>query len=69
MDLKTAKTTIFLATSNAESARNFYEEKLGFTLASDDAFALVYQMAGSELRLSKVPSFTPLPFTVLDWQV
>lgn len=69
MDLKTAKTTIFLATSNAESARNFYEEKLGLTLASDDAFALVYQMAGSELRLSKVPSFTPLPFTVLDWQV
>ena len=69
MDLKTAKTTIFLATSNAESARNFYEEKPGFTLASDDAFALVYQMAGSELRLSKVPSFTPLPFTVLDWQV
>ena len=69
MDLKTAKTTIFLATSDAELARNFYEEKLGLTLASDDAFALVYQLAGSELRLSKVPSFTPLPFTVLDWQI
>ena len=69
MDLKSAKTTIFLATSDAESARNFYEEKLGLTLASDEPYALVYQMAGSELRLSKVPSFTPLPFTVLDWQV
>ena len=69
MDLKTAKTTIFLATSDAELARNFYEETLGLTLASDDAFALVYQLAGSELRLSKVPSFTPLPFTVLDWQI
>ncbi|MHA7859631.1 MAG: VOC family protein [Henriciella sp.] len=69
MDLKAAKTTIFLATSDAESARNFYEEKLGLTLASDEPYALVYQMAGSELRLSKVPSFTPLPFTVLDWQV
>lgn len=69
MDLKTAKPTIFLATSDAESARNFYEEKLGLTLASDDPYALVYQLAGTELRLSKVPSHTPLPFTVLDWQV
>lgn len=69
MDLQTAKPTIFLATSDAESARNFYEEKLGLELASDDPYALVYQLAGTELRLSKVPSFTPLPFTVLDWQV
>ena len=69
MDLKSAKTTIFLATSDAESARNFYEGKLGLNLASDDSFALVYQLAGIELRISKVPSHTPLPFTVLDWQV
>ena len=69
MDLQTAKPTVFLATSDAESARNFYESKLGLSLASDDAFALVYQLAGTELRLSKVPNHTPLPFTVLDWQV
>ena len=69
MDLKAAKTTIFLATSDAESARNFYEGKLGLNLALDDSFALVYQLAGTELRISKVPSHTPLPFTVLDWQV
>ncbi|MEL6664610.1 MAG: VOC family protein [Pseudomonadota bacterium] len=69
MDLQTAKPTIFLATSDPESARNFYEGKLGLTLASDDPFALVYQLAGTELRLSKVPNHTPLPFTVLDWQV
>ena len=69
MDLQTAKPTVFLATSDAESARNFYESKLGLSLASDDVFALVYQLAGTELRLSKVPNHTPLPFTVLDWQV
>lgn len=69
MDLKTAKPTVFLATSDAESARNFYEGKLGLSLTSDDAFALVYQLTGTELRLSKVPNHTPLPFTVLDWQV
>jgi len=69
MDLNTAKTTIFLATSSPEAARNFYEQKLGLTLAADDPYALVYQLGGTELRLSKVPAHTPFPFTVLDWQV
>ncbi len=69
MDLKSAKPTIFLATSNVEAARNFYEQKLGLVLHFDSSFALVYQLAGAELRLSKVPAHSPLPFTVLDWQV
>ena len=69
MDLTSAKPTVFLATADAEAARAFYEQKLGLTLDVDDAYALVYQMAGTELRLSKVPNHTPLPFTVLDWQV
>ncbi|MEO1322095.1 MAG: VOC family protein [Pseudomonadota bacterium] len=69
MNLNSAKTTFFLATSNAEEARKFYENGLGLTLDSDDEYALVYQLGGAELRLSKVPNHTPLPFTVLDWQV
>jgi len=69
MDLRTAKPTLFLATSDAEAARAFYEGQLGLTLEADDPYALVYQLAGTELRLSKVPNHTPLPFTVLDWQV
>lgn len=69
MDLKSAKPTIFLATSDSEAARIFYEQKLRLALSADDPYALVYQLAGTELRLSKVPNHTPLPFTVLDWQV
>ena len=69
MDLKLAKPTLFLATSDAEAARAFYEGQLGLALEADDAYALVYQLSGTELRLSKVPNHTPLPFTVLDWQV
>lgn len=69
MDLTSAKPTIFLATANAEAARAFYEGQLGLTLTADDPYALVYQLAGTELRLSKVPNHTPLPFTILDWQV
>ena len=69
MDLKTASTTVFLATSKPDLARKFYEGALGLTLASDEPYALVYQLSGTELRLSKVPNYTPQPFTVLDWQV
>ena len=69
MDLNSAKPTIFLATADADAARAFYEGALGLSLEADDPYALVYQLAGTELRLSKVPNHTPLPFTVLDWQV
>lgn len=69
MDLNSAKPTVFLATANVEAARAFYEGTLGLSLEVDDPYALVYQLAGTELRLSKVPNHTPLPFTVLDWQV
>lgn len=69
MDLKSAKPTVFLATANAEAARAFYADALGLELQADEPYALVYQLAGVELRLSKVPVHTPLPFTVLDWQV
>lgn len=69
MDIQTSKVTVFLATANADAARKFYEQGLGLTLSADDPYALVYQLAGTELRLSKVPKHTPLPFTVLDWQV
>ncbi|MEO1552819.1 MAG: VOC family protein [Pseudomonadota bacterium] len=69
MDLNSAKPTVFLATANVEAARAFYEGALGLSLEADDPYALVYQLAGTELRLSKVPNHSPLPFTVLDWQV
>jgi len=69
MNLQNAKPTVFLATSKAAEARAFYTETLGLTLQLDDEYALVFQLSGTELRLSKVPNHRPLPFTVLDWQV
>ena len=69
MDLKTARPTVFLAVTDTAEATLFYRDKLGLRLVEDSQFALVFDMAGCELRLSKVPQHTPLPFTVLDWQV
>ena len=69
MILRTAPATIFLAVTEVEPALAFYRDALGLEFVTDDPFALVFKGPGYELRLSKVPEFTPLPFTILDWQV
>ena len=59
----------FGATSDATRAARFYADTLGLRIRSDDAFALVLEANGVELRLQKVESFTPQQFTVLGWHV
>ena len=67
--LSSARSSIFLATTKASEAQDFYTNVLGLKFVEDNEFALVFHMAGAELRISKVPEFTPQPYTVLDWQV
>lgn len=59
----------FAATTNAERAGRFYSEVLGLSRRSEDAFALVFAANGVELRLQKLETLVPQPFTVLGWQV
>jgi catechol 2,3-dioxygenase-like lactoylglutathione lyase family enzyme len=59
----------FLPTTDAERARLFYAGVLGLRLVSDDEFALIFDLAGTMLRLVRVGAFTPQPFTVLGWEV
>lgn len=59
----------FLATKHAEAAREFYGDVLGLTLVSDERFALVFDLAGSQLRIQKVEKVVPAPYTVLGWSV
>lgn len=62
--------SFFLATAKPDKCRAFYEGQLGLTLMDDSEYALVFMLHNeTELRISKVPEFTPHPFTVLDWQV
>jgi catechol 2,3-dioxygenase-like lactoylglutathione lyase family enzyme len=63
------KVVTFVATTNPKKAKKFYEEKLGLRFVSDDGFALVFDIKGIMLRIARVPDFTPLPFTVLGWEV
>ena len=59
----------FLLTKNPEACIPFYRDILGFRFARDDGFALVFDLHGTMLRISKVPEFTPAQNTVLGWEL
>ena len=42
---------------------------LGLELVADDPFALVFDLAGTSLRIAKVDRVVPAGYTVLGWQV
>src|SRR5262245_37820104 len=67
--LRNAPPIAFVATTDAARARAFYEGTLGLTLLADEPFALVFDLAGTMLRIAKMDSFTPQPFAVLGWRV
>jgi catechol 2,3-dioxygenase-like lactoylglutathione lyase family enzyme len=58
----------FIPTVQPEAARAFYEGTLELRLVSDDDFAVVFEHEGVMLRVVKVTSFTPQPFTVLGFR-
>lgn len=59
----------FLATTDADKAKRFFQDNLGLTFVTDDSFALVFDANGTTLRVAKAREFTPAPFTVLGWRV
>jgi catechol 2,3-dioxygenase-like lactoylglutathione lyase family enzyme len=59
----------FVAITDAEKARAFYEGVLGLRFVKDDGFALVFDANGIMVRAAKTKEVTPLQFTVLGWQV
>ena len=61
--------TAFLATTRPARAKTFYSKTLGLRLVEDSQFALVFDAAGVTLRIQKVESVRPHPFTALGWQV
>jgi catechol 2,3-dioxygenase-like lactoylglutathione lyase family enzyme len=59
----------FVAITDGARARAFYEGVLGLTFVKDDGFALVLQANGVMVRAVKVKQVTPIPLTVLGWEV
>jgi len=67
--LTNRRITAFIATAQPGRARQFYGKTLGLRLVSDDRFAVVFDCAGVELRIQKVETLQPHPFTALGWHV
>jgi len=59
----------FVPIKDSAKARAFYEGVLGLRFLKDDGFALVFDANGIMVRMAKVQQFTPMPFTILGWQV
>ena len=67
--LENQKLVAFVPVRNADTARDFYRDKLGLHLFFEDNFALVFDAGGVRLRVTIVGDFQPQKFTVLGWQV
>jgi catechol 2,3-dioxygenase-like lactoylglutathione lyase family enzyme len=68
-DLAAATPVTFIITADAARSRAFYAETLALRLGPQDAFATVYDLAGTILRVTEVKDFTAGPHPVLGWKV
>jgi catechol 2,3-dioxygenase-like lactoylglutathione lyase family enzyme len=59
----------FVATRDPGRAKKFYRDTLGLRLVSEDEFALVFDAAGTMLRVTRVQELAAAKYTVLGWQV
>ena len=60
----------FVATSQPDRAKEFYGDTLGLSLVAEEMpFALVFDAAGTMLRVTIVAKVHPAGYTVLGWQV
>jgi catechol 2,3-dioxygenase-like lactoylglutathione lyase family enzyme len=67
--LNSAPIMAFTATADAERAKTFYRDLLGLRLVSDEGFALVFDAAGTMLRVQRVKEVRVAQYTALGWQV
>jgi catechol 2,3-dioxygenase-like lactoylglutathione lyase family enzyme len=68
--LGSQKVVAFVATRDLSRAKEFYRGTLGLPLVSEDEFALVFDAAGTMLRVTRrVQELAAAKYTVLGWQV
>jgi catechol 2,3-dioxygenase-like lactoylglutathione lyase family enzyme len=66
---ESGKLVAFVATVRPDAARAFYEGVLGLKLLGDGPVALEFDAHGTILRVVKIETLTPAPFTVAGWVV
>ena len=59
----------FLPSDDLERSRRFFVEVIGLTLVEHDEFACIFDVNGTELRVTLVQPFARPAHTVLGWRV
>ena len=67
--LSHARLQTIIWTSDTAKARPFYEDVLGLKFIGESTGALVFDVGGSDLRVSPVPSAEPSKHTVVGFAV
>ena len=67
--LTAANLVAFVAVTDLDRARSFYEGTLALTLVTGSESALVFETRGTELRVTAVDEVTPSDHTVLGFDV
>ena len=67
--LRSQELVAFVATRDPSRAKKFYGDTLGLPLVSEDEFALVFDIAGTMLRVTRVQEVAAAKYTVLGWRV
>lgn len=67
--LRDSPLVAFVATTDLERARTFYESVLGLDVVHADGFACVVDAHGTTVRVTVVPERAAAAYTVLGWDV
>ena len=59
----------FIGVADLAAAQRFYADVLDLELIDERPFALVADIAGTMLRITRVDRVAAAPYTVLGWQV
>jgi catechol 2,3-dioxygenase-like lactoylglutathione lyase family enzyme len=58
-----------LGTADMDRALAFYTETLGLSVIAADAHGTSLEAGGTELRLTRVPTVVPTPYSQMAWRV
>lgn len=67
--LQSSDAVAFLPSTDLDRSERFFREVIGLELVSRSPFACVFTVGGAMLRVTKVDSLRPQPFTVFGWVV
>ena len=67
--LARSRLVAFVACRDLRITGDFYGDVLGLPLVEASEFALVFDAAGTELRVTRVDTIVAAPYTVVGWRV